>query len=108
MDDFVAYMKPVLMTLYVIMTKMIKVKPTEDITNDIVSSPLCVPRTAVTKQQRQNTSSLSSVAASVTVWFGTQSPVSADAAHSLHKICKDDGSRVRLGLVRLKYALIIL
>jgi hypothetical protein len=37
------------------MTKMIKVIPTEDITNDIVSSPLCV-RTAVTKQQRSSLS----------------------------------------------------
>jgi hypothetical protein len=55
MDDFVAYMKPVLITLYVIMTKMIKVKPTEDITNDIVRSPLCV-RTSVTKHRRSSLS----------------------------------------------------
>jgi hypothetical protein len=46
---------------------------------------------------------------SAKVWFGTQSTVfSADAAHSLYKICKDDGSKIRLGLVRLKYASIIL
>jgi hypothetical protein len=72
MDDFVAYMKPVLMTLYVIMTKIMKVKHTEDITNDIVSSPLHV-----------RTVPSSSGAASVKVWFGTQSTVSADAAHTV-------------------------
>jgi len=55
MDDFVAYLKPVLITLYVIMTKMIKVKPTEEITNYIVSSPLHV-RTVVTEQQRSSLS----------------------------------------------------
>jgi hypothetical protein len=51
MDDFVAYMKPVLMTLHVIMTKIMKVKHTEDITNYTVSSPLHCSHLAAAEQR---------------------------------------------------------